>query len=155
MRRFRRGRGAGIRLQHDRLARAGVDGRTERGHPRQRSDDAVDLPTLLGQSAVGLREDVVRVGLDASLDRERTTRHALEKGLGSLPPTTSIETTYDTLEITPIAPGVASVLAYYRTTFKDSIRGNATFGGLLTMTVVHRPSGWQFLNGHTSAPPKA
>jgi hypothetical protein len=80
---------------------------------------------------------------------------ALEQGFGSLPKTTSIETTYDTLEITPVAPGVAAVLAYYHTTFKDSTRGNATFGGLLTMTIVHRPSGWQFLNGHTSSPPKA
>src|SRR5262245_57269307 len=48
---------------------------------------------------------------------------ALEKGLGALPPTTSIETTYDTLEITPVAPGVASVLTYYHTTFKDSALG--------------------------------
>jgi hypothetical protein len=80
---------------------------------------------------------------------------ALEQGLGSLPKTTSIETSYDTLEITPVAPGVASVLAYYHTTFKDSARGNATFGGLLTMTIVHRRRGWQFLNGHTSSPPKS
>ena len=80
------------------------------------------------------------------------SRAALEQGLGSLPKTTSIETTYDTLEITPVAPGVASVLAYYHTTFRDSARGNATFGGLLTMTIVHRLRGWQFLNGHTSSP---
>ena len=78
---------------------------------------------------------------------------ALEQGLGSLPPTTSIETTYDTLEITPVAPGVASALTYYHTTFRDSTRGNATFGGLLTMTIVHRRHGWQFLNGHTSSVP--
>jgi hypothetical protein len=77
---------------------------------------------------------------------------ALAQGFAALPPTTSIETAYDTLEITPVAPGVASVLTYYRTTFKDSARGNATFGGLLTMTIVHRPGGWQFLNGHTSSP---
>jgi SnoaL-like domain len=80
---------------------------------------------------------------------------SLEQALRSLPATTSIETVYDTLEITPIAPGVASVLAYYHTTFKDSTRGNATFGGLLTMTIVHQPGGWRFLNGHTSSPPKA
>jgi hypothetical protein len=80
---------------------------------------------------------------------------ALERGLGSLPRTTSIVTTYDTLEITPVAPGVAAVLAFYHTTFVDSTRGNATFGGLLTMTIVHRPGGWQFLNGHTSSPPPA
>ena len=83
------------------------------------------------------------------------SRAALERGYGSLPPTTSIETSYDTLEITPLAPGVASVLAYYHTTFKDSTRGNATFGGLLTMTVVHRARGWQFQNGHTSSPPRS
>jgi hypothetical protein len=72
-----------------------------------------------------------------------------------LSPTTSIETVYDTLEITPVVPGAASVLAYDHTTFKDSARGNATFGGLLTMTIVHRPEGWRFLSGHTSSPPKA
>jgi hypothetical protein len=80
---------------------------------------------------------------------------ALEHGLGSLPKTTSIETIYDTLEVTPVAPGVASALAHYHTTFKDSTRGNATFGGLLTMIIVHRPRGWQFLSGHTSTPPKS
>lgn len=83
------------------------------------------------------------------------SRSALEQTLRSLPPTTSIETVYDTLEITPIAPGVASVLTYYHTTFKDSSHGNATFGGLLTMTIVHRPDGWRFLSGHASSPPKA
>jgi len=83
------------------------------------------------------------------------SRTALEQMFRTLPPTTSIETVYDTLEITPVAPGAASVLAYYHTTFKDSARGNATFGGLLTMTVVHRPEGWRFLNGHTSSPPKS
>lgn len=77
----------------------------------------------------------------------------VKQTLGALPPTTSIETTYDTLEITPVAPGVASVLSYYHTTFNDSARGKATFGGLLTMTIVHRPEGWRFLNGHTSSPP--
>lgn len=83
------------------------------------------------------------------------SRASLEQALKSLPPTTSIETTYDTLEITPVAPGAASVLAYYHTTFNDSTRGSATFGGLLTMTIVHRPEGWRFLNGHTSSPPKS
>jgi hypothetical protein len=82
------------------------------------------------------------------------SRTSLEQMFRSLPSTTSIETVYDTLEITPVAPGAASVLAYYHTTFKDSARGNATFGGLLTMTMVHRPEGWRFLNGHTSSPPK-
>ena len=82
------------------------------------------------------------------------SRTALEQSLRSLPPATSIETVYDTLEITPVAPGAASVLAYYHTTFRDSARGNASFGGLLTMTIVHRPEGWRFLNGHTSSPPK-
>lgn len=65
-----------------------------------------------------------------------------------------MEATYDTLEITPVSPGVASVLAYYHTTFKDAMRGNATFGGLLTMTIVHRGPRWQSPNGHTSSPPK-
>ncbi|MGH7615649.1 MAG: nuclear transport factor 2 family protein [Gemmatimonadaceae bacterium] len=80
---------------------------------------------------------------------------AVKRTFGSLPKTTSIETTFDTLEITPVAPGVACVLAYYHTAFNDATRGSAAFGGLLTMTIVHRPEGWRFLNGHTSTPPKA
>jgi hypothetical protein len=39
----------------------------------------------------------------------------------------------------------------YTTTVKDST-GGYSFGGLLTMTFVHRPGGWRIINGHTSSP---
>lgn len=78
---------------------------------------------------------------------------ALKGYYGALPGSTSIEMRYDSLEITPLKPGAASVLTWYRTTVKDSTRGDFTFGGLLTMTVVHENDGWRIANGHTSSPP--
>ncbi|MGQ0643734.1 MAG: hypothetical protein ACT4P6_23545 [Gemmatimonadaceae bacterium] len=78
---------------------------------------------------------------------------ALRGYYGALPLTTSLEMTFDSLEVTPVAPGAASVLTHYHTSVQDSTRGNFTFGGLLTMTIVHQPSGWRIVAGHTSSQP--
>jgi len=76
---------------------------------------------------------------------------AIRKNFLGLPATTSIETSHDSVEFLPIAPGVAALTTRYTTTVKDST-GGYSFGGLLTMTFVHRPGGWRIINGHTSSP---
>ena len=83
------------------------------------------------------------------------SRATLQQGFAAIPPTTTVRTTYDSLEVTPVVAGVASVLASYHSTFTDTVHGNATFGGLLTMTVIHRPGGWRILTGHSSSPRQA
>ncbi|MEO8452234.1 MAG: nuclear transport factor 2 family protein [Gemmatimonadota bacterium] len=70
-----------------------------------------------------------------------------------MPAGTRIETTYHDTEILPIVPGVASVVTNFQTHMSDSTADPGfTFGGILTMTFVHRDDGWRILNGHASAP---
>ena len=58
---------------------------------------------------------------------------------------------YDGTVITPLAPGVAAVVAGFaqQFTMRDGMQGG--FAGAITAVVVHRPAGWQFLQGHTSS----
>ncbi len=77
----------------------------------------------------------------------------IRQALGSVPPGTRIETTHEGTEITPVAPGVASVATLFHTRFIDSTGAMAfTFEGAATLTLVHRPDGWRILNGHSSSP---
>ena len=70
----------------------------------------------------------------------------------AMPASTRIETAYDSVEYLPVAPGVGSLTTHYTTTVKDSAGGGYSFGGFLTMTLVHRPNGWRIISGHTSSP---
>jgi len=58
---------------------------------------------------------------------------------------------YDGTVITPLAPGVASVVTGFaqQFTMRDGLSGG--FAGAVTAVVVHRAEGWQFLSGHTSS----
>jgi len=69
-----------------------------------------------------------------------------------LPPGMKIETTYRELDVTPLAPGAASVVTGFETTLIDSAGQRFSFSGLLTMALVHRAGRWQFLTGHSSSP---
>lgn len=68
------------------------------------------------------------------------------------PAGTRVETTYSDTEITPLAPGVATVLTRFETRITDAQGGGFHFGGLLTMTLVERGDGWKILDGHASSP---
>ena len=76
----------------------------------------------------------------------------IRQHLLAMPASTSIATAYDSVEYLPIAPGVGSLTTRYTTTVKDSASGGFSFGGILTMTFVHKPDGWRIINGHTSSP---
>ncbi|MGH9888276.1 MAG: YybH family protein [bacterium] len=76
----------------------------------------------------------------------------IRKYYRDLPATTTIATTYDSVEVTPLGSDAAFVTTRYRTMVRDSVRGGFAFGGLLSMTFVRRPGGWRILNGHTSSP---
>ena len=77
----------------------------------------------------------------------------IREALASVPPGTRIETTHEGTEITPVAPGVASVATQFHSRFIDSTGTTAfSFGGAATLTLVHRRDGWQILNGHSSSP---
>lgn len=76
----------------------------------------------------------------------------LRQHLLAMPASTRVETTYDSVEYLPVAPGVGSVTTRYVTAVKDSSGGGYSFGGILTMTFVHRPNGWRIVSGHTSSP---
>ena len=75
----------------------------------------------------------------------------IRRALASIPAGTRIETTHEGTEISPVAPGVASVATQFHTRFIDSTGATAfSFGGAATLTLVHRPDGWRILNGHSS-----
>lgn len=71
----------------------------------------------------------------------------IHQALAALPPNTRIESTYQDTEIIPIAPGIASVVTRFQTRIADF-----SFGGAITMMLIHRDDGWRILGGHTSAP---
>lgn len=53
--------------------------------------------------------------------------------------------------IIPLAPGLANVVADYRTTLRRDGGENVSFGGVMTMTTVHTDDGWKVLQGHASS----
>jgi len=58
---------------------------------------------------------------------------------------------YDGTTITPLAPGVASIVTGFaqKFTLPDGTRGG--FAGAITAVIVHTAEGWQFQTGHTSS----
>jgi ketosteroid isomerase-like protein len=62
------------------------------------------------------------------------------------------ETEFTGTVIAPVAPGAASVVTGFNTRFVDSTGTKFSFGGTMTVVMVHRGARWQFLTGHSSAP---
>ena len=63
---------------------------------------------------------------------------------------------WDTVRVTPLAPGVAAVAATYVETQTDSAGAAKTEKGAFTAVAVHRADGWRFTDAHTSTlPPPA
>lgn len=73
------------------------------------------------------------------------------KYLKSMPASMRITTTYTDTEVIPLAPGLAAVVTRFSTAMTNGDAAPITFGGMLTMTMVHTPEGWRILNGHSSA----
>jgi hypothetical protein len=76
----------------------------------------------------------------------------VRQALMRLTSTMRIETTYQDTEILPIAPGLAAVVTRFQTRFGDPAAGGFTFGGAISMTLIHAAEGWRILGGHTSSP---
>jgi len=76
----------------------------------------------------------------------------IRKTFLALPPGSRFETTYQDVEITPLAPGVAQMAAPFQTRVVDPKSGGYAFGGFLTMILVERADGWKILSGHASSP---
>jgi ketosteroid isomerase-like protein len=58
---------------------------------------------------------------------------------------------YDGVEITPLAPGVALVVAGFAQQFTTVDGETGGFAGAMTAVMVHRNGRWLFLSGHTSS----
>jgi len=76
----------------------------------------------------------------------------VRQALAALPAGMRITTTYRDTEVLPLAPGLASVVTQFQTSFADSAGRGFAFGGAITMTLVHLRDGWRLLGGHTSSP---
>lgn len=117
------------------------------------------LEEFRSQSAAGVRGSVLELYVDdASLRwvedgqvRYRSIRDIAD-ALGNLPPETRIETSYDDVEIMPLAPGTAWTVMRFRSELVDSTGVRFGFGGAITMVLSHRPRGWQIVGGHVSSP---
>lgn len=79
------------------------------------------------------------------------SRDVIRQELAQLPPGTRIVTSYEGTDITALAPGVAVVVTDFQTRLADSTGAGFSFGGVLTVTLIHQATGWQFLNGHASS----
>lgn len=76
----------------------------------------------------------------------------IHKGLSAQPAGSRAETTYQDVEITQLAPGLAQVATPFQTRLVDAKGGAFTYGGFLTMVLVERADGWKILSGHASSP---
>lgn len=75
----------------------------------------------------------------------------IRTALARVSSTMRIETSYRDTEIVPLAPGIASVLTHFESRFVDSST-SFSFGGAMTMLLMHRADGWKIVSGHSSAP---
>lgn len=76
----------------------------------------------------------------------------IRKTFAAQPAGSRAETTYQDVEITPLAPGLAQAATPYQTRLVDPKGGGFTYGGYLTMILVERPDDWKILSGHASSP---
>ena len=80
------------------------------------------------------------------------SRQEVREALASLPPGTSVRTTYRDLQIEPVGPGAAMVTGLFETTFADSAGQGFGFAGGLSLLWIHEPDGWRIRSGHSSSP---
>ena len=80
------------------------------------------------------------------------SQQSVRAGLDDVPPGMNITTTYQELEIDPVAPGVATVTGLFKTTFADSTGFRFGFEGALSLLWTHEADGWRIRSGHSSAP---
>jgi hypothetical protein len=84
-----------------------------------------------------------------------TSREQLRDAYRALMPgVRAMVLTLDDPTITPLAPGSALVTTAFAQKVTDTTGAIAGFAGMLSMTVIHGDSGWQFLAGHTSSVPR-
>jgi hypothetical protein len=77
----------------------------------------------------------------------------IRQALRRVSPGTRIETTHHDTQLAALAPGAASVATAFHTRFVDPRNPTGLeFGGVITMTLVHRDAGWRIVVGHTSSP---
>lgn len=74
----------------------------------------------------------------------------IRRKLTGLPAGMRFETGFSNLDIAPVSPGAASVVTGFQTSLVDSSGTKFSFGGVLTMVLVHRAGGWRILTGHSS-----
>lgn len=84
-------------------------------------------------------------------DGSRSHLAAVRRALTSMPPGMRVETTYDSTEVVPLAPGVAWLTTYYQTQFVGSTPP-VHFGGAISMMWAHEPNGWRIRGGQSGSP---
>ncbi|MDH3497686.1 MAG: hypothetical protein OER21_13070 [Gemmatimonadota bacterium] len=116
------------------------------------------LAQIQRYSAAGLRDSTARFYADTSVFRwvedgrvQYRSVTEIREALAALGSTVRFETTFEDTDVLPLAPGVASVVTRFETRFVDSLAAAFTFGGMITMTLIHRPDGWRILTGHASS----
>lgn len=72
--------------------------------------------------------------------------------LRQMPAGMKVATTYTDPDFIPLAPGLIQVVSPFQTTLGDPAAGGVSFGGMLTMILVHEGDGWRLLHGHASSP---
>ena len=76
---------------------------------------------------------------------------SIRNGIESAAGYSRVHLEYTDTKVTPLAPGVASVTTRYTMSLGDSATG-FTFGGAITMNLIHTTTGWKLLDGHSSSP---
>lgn len=75
---------------------------------------------------------------------------AMRRGLASMQRGIRVETTYDSVEVAVLGPGLAELTTYYQTRFVGA-PPPVQFGGAISMVWVHEPQRWRILAGHSSS----
>jgi ketosteroid isomerase-like protein len=84
-------------------------------------------------------------------DGKRGGGASIRKAFAALPSGLKVETTYDSTEVVPLAPGVAVLTTFYRTQFVGSTPP-VQFNGAISMVWTHERDGWRIRSGHSSVP---
>ena len=83
-------------------------------------------------------------------DGRRADGAAIRRALTSLPRGMRVETTYDSMQVVALAPGIAALTTYYRTRFVGTPTP-VQFAGAISMVWAHEAGGWRIRSGHSSS----